>query len=146
MNNPPYLALDIGDRYIGLAYSEAGILAKELETIDRKNLTDQAVFEKISQQIEKHDIQTLVIGLPISADGAENDRCARIRQFSQKLEKYLKTFYFLLSTFYFPEDFSSFDALDLLKQKTSKKEKFQPDHAISAKLILERFLEERPNQ
>ena len=58
MNNPPYLALDIGDRYIGLAYSEAGILAKELETIDRKNLTDQAVFEKISQLILPQPCQT----------------------------------------------------------------------------------------
>lgn len=144
MSKPPFLALDFGDRYIGLAYSDAGFLPQELATIDQRHLTEDEVLQRLAAVIKNQEIKTLVIGLPVNADGSENNRCRQSRRFSENFKDYLKlTLSFLPSTFYFPEDFSSFDAKQQLKQRSNLKKKFQPDHALAAKFILARFLEER---
>lgn len=131
----PLLALDLGDRFIGLAYSEVGILATEIQTIDRRGKLDSQIFSQIEKIIKEREIKTLVVGLPISADGSENPRCQKIRTFINNFEN---------STFYFPEDFSSIDASLLPKLKLHQKTKTS-SHSQAARIILERFLEEMNN-
>ena len=110
-HNPPFLALDLGDRYIGLAFSEAGFLAKELETIDRKNVEDEKIFEQIESVIQNHEIQALVVGLPVNADGSENLQCLKIRQFMENFNVGASGHSpFIKDIIFTPEDFSSFDA------------------------------------
>jgi len=85
----PYLALDLGDRFIGLAFSEAGIFVSELQTIDRQGKSDDQIFRQIAEIIQKLEIKTLVVGLPISGNGSENDRCTQIRNFIFLLDAHI---------------------------------------------------------
>jgi len=133
----PYLALDLGDRFIGLAFSEAGIFVSELQTIDRQGKSDDQIFRQIAEIIQKLEIKTLVVGLPISGNGSENDRCTQIRNFIFLLDAHIGA---SLPIIFFPEDYSSIDANLLPKPKLNQKQKTS-SHSQAAKIILERFLE-----
>ena len=133
----PYLALDLGDRYIGTAYSEAGILVSAGETIDRQGKSDDQIFSQMAEIIKKYEIKSLVIGLPISGNGLENERCTQIRNFIFLLDAHIGA---SLPIIFFPEDYSSIDANLLPKPKLNQKQKTS-SHSQAAKIILERFLE-----
>lgn len=133
----PYLALDLGDRYIGTAFSEAGILVSADQTIDRQGKSDNQIFDQLADLIRSKEIQTLIVGLPINADGLENDRCAKIRDFVSSLDAHIGA---SLPIIFFPEDFSSIDANLLPKPKLNQKQKTS-SHSQAARIILERFLE-----
>lgn len=136
-SSSPYLALDIGDRYIGIAFSEAGILVSTDQTIDRKEKSDEQIFSQIAEIIRSKEIKTLVVGLPINADGSENFACQKIRDFILLLDAHIGA---SLPIIFPPEDYSSIDAHLLPKPKLNQKQKTS-SHSQAAKIILERFLE-----
>ena len=78
------LGLDIGEKTIGLALSDATLLiASPLDTLKRSKFTRDA--ENLAGVIEEHDIGGLIIGLPINMDGSEGPRCQSVRQFAANL-------------------------------------------------------------
>ncbi len=79
------LGLDLGEKTIGLALSDASlIVATPMETIRRTKFTADA--EKLALLIAEHDVAGLVIGLPVNMDGSEGPRCQSVRQFARNLE------------------------------------------------------------
>lgn len=63
------LSLDFGDKRIGVAMSDpTGLLASPLTTITRGNLRND--LEKIVGLVTENDVVTIVVGLPVSLDGA----------------------------------------------------------------------------
>jgi len=67
------LGLDIGERRIGVAVSdETGIIARGLETIDRKN--EYSAVEKISELIKKYNAEKVVYGMPYKKDGSVGEQ------------------------------------------------------------------------
>jgi putative Holliday junction resolvase len=81
------LGLDVGDRTIGLAVSDPGLMiASPVETIRRTKFTRDA--ETLIGLIDDRNVGGLVIGLPVNMDGSEGPRCQSTRQFAQNfLEK-----------------------------------------------------------
>lgn len=80
----PLLGLDIGEKTIGLALSDATLLiATPLSTIQRSKFTRDA--ENLATVIEEYEIGGLVIGLPINMDGSEGPKCQSVRQFAANL-------------------------------------------------------------
>ena len=78
------LGLDMGDKTIGLALSDAALMvATPMETIRRTKFTVDA--EKLTALIDAHEIGALVIGLPVNMDGGEGPRCQSVRQFAANL-------------------------------------------------------------
>ena len=80
------LALDLGDKTIGLAISDPNFrVGSPLETIRRKKFTQDA--ERLEEVIEENKVGGLVIGLPKNMDGTEGPRCQSVRQFARNMEK-----------------------------------------------------------
>ena len=78
------LALDIGDKTIGVAASDLlGITAQGVETIQRtSNKNDLA---RLGELVKNFEATTFVIGLPKNMDGTEGTRCEVVKKFAAKL-------------------------------------------------------------
>ena len=78
------LALDVGDRRIGLAITDAlGMTAQPLFTVHRTSL--HADLKAIARFIRKHGVTTLVVGRPLHADGAPSPQSAKTDSFASAL-------------------------------------------------------------
>jgi putative Holliday junction resolvase len=77
-----YLALDVGDRRIGLAVGDDAFgLARPLRTLSRRNLvTDLA---KLRELIAEEEVGALVIGLPLTLDGEHGHQAQRVERFAE---------------------------------------------------------------
>jgi putative Holliday junction resolvase len=72
------LALDYGDRRIGLALSDPmGLVARPLMTLTRT--TRARDLDRIRAIIGEHDVRRIVVGLPLDMDGGRGAR-ARITE------------------------------------------------------------------
>jgi putative Holliday junction resolvase len=78
------LALDHGEKTLGLAISDRGLrVASPLETLRRRKFTeDAAALQRICAE---QGIGGLVFGLPVNMDGSEGPRCQSVRQFARNL-------------------------------------------------------------
>lgn len=83
------LALDVGDRRIGLAVSDAlGMTAQGLETYTRKESTDADVAYILSVA-ERYRPVRLLFGLPRNMDGSYGFQTEKVRAFAAAvLEKW----------------------------------------------------------
>lgn len=81
-----YLALDVGDRRIGLAVGdEAHGLVRPLRTLVRRSVVkDIAELRRVAGD-EK--IDALVIGLPLTLRGDEGHQAERVRRFATASEE-----------------------------------------------------------
>lgn len=78
------LALDVGDRRIGLALSDPlGYTAQPLMTLRRGSL--HADLKSLARVIRKHSVSVIVVGLPLYASGAESPQSAKTRLFATAL-------------------------------------------------------------
>ncbi len=81
-----YLAVDFGERRIGLATSDAsGLIATPRRTLSRGS--DDRAVDEILKFLREEEVGEIVIGIPHHADGRENELAARVRSFGRKLEK-----------------------------------------------------------
>ena len=81
-----YLGLDVGDRTIGIAVSDAlGLTAQGVETIRRTSLKDD--LARLKTLMDEYDTMSLVIGLPKNMDGTEGERCAIVKAFFEEVKK-----------------------------------------------------------
>lgn len=84
MNSDYLLALDVGDRRIGVALaSRIARLPAPLETIDRQTVTD--VFSYIANLAKHHQAGVVVVGLPRGMDGQETGQTTLTRGFAKEL-------------------------------------------------------------
>jgi putative pre-16S rRNA nuclease len=76
-----YLALDLGDRRVGLAVGDdAHGLVRPLRTLVRRNLA--ADLAAISKAARDEDVEALVIGMPLTLRGEEGHQAQRVRRFA----------------------------------------------------------------
>ena len=125
------LAVDFGERRIGLATSDAsGRLATPRITLLRKS--DDAVLEELAGFAGREEIGLAVFGIPRSPEGVESPLAARIRSFAAKFER--KTG---LPVRFHEETLTSDEAARRLPRRARKEE---IDRAAAA-VLLEDFLE-----
>ena len=78
------LALDIGDKTIGIAASDLlGITAQGVETIRRTS--DKNDLKRLGELVAQFEAKTFVIGLPKNMDGSEGERCELVKKFAAKI-------------------------------------------------------------
>lgn len=83
-----YMALDIGDRTIGIAVSDLlGLTAQGVETIRRRKLEED--LQRLGELIHEYDVETLVSGYPKNMNGTEGDRCKIVTQFMEEVKKHI---------------------------------------------------------
>ncbi|MDE1163710.1 MAG: Holliday junction resolvase RuvX [Acidobacteriaceae bacterium] len=84
MSTPRILALDIGDRRIGLAITdELGLTAQPLFTLHRTSL--KADLKTIARFIRQRGATVVVSGLPLNADGTEGPQASKARAFAEEI-------------------------------------------------------------
>jgi putative Holliday junction resolvase len=82
------LALDVGNRRIGVALSDPlGYTAQPLLTIHRTTL--KADLKSIARLIRRHEVATVIIGLPIHASGEASPQSAKTQAFAESLRAHL---------------------------------------------------------
>jgi putative Holliday junction resolvase len=80
-----YLALDVGDRRIGLAVGDdAHGLVRPLRTLVRRSAA--ADVAAIGEVARDEEVGALVIGLPLTLRGEEGHQAARVRRFASDAE------------------------------------------------------------
>ncbi len=78
------LALDIGDKTIGVAASDLlGITAQGVETIRRTS--DKNDLKRLGELVKDFEATTFIIGLPKNMDGSEGTRCELVKKFAEKI-------------------------------------------------------------
>jgi len=130
---PACLGLDYGLRRIGFAACDAeASLAFAIDT--HVEGRDGSVFSLIEKMIVERNIQTLVVGLPLTTAGEEADLAQKARTFGDKLA--LK---FSLPVVMWDERYSSQEAdrwLVLAKRPTR-----EDRDALAAEIILQSYLD-----
>jgi putative Holliday junction resolvase len=87
---PRILALDIGDRRIGLAITdELGLTAQPLFTLHRRTPKPNlhADLKAISRFIRRHHVTDIVVGNPLHADGTPSPQSLKSQAFAQALRE-----------------------------------------------------------
>jgi putative Holliday junction resolvase len=80
------LALDVGDRRIGLAITDPlGLTAQPLFTLHRTTL--RADLKSIARFIRQHKVEALLVGNPLHADGTPSPQAAKAQAFAQALQE-----------------------------------------------------------
>jgi putative Holliday junction resolvase len=82
--NAPLVGLDLGEKTIGVAVSDATrTVASPLELIRKTKFTDDA--NRLFQLMESRGAAGIVVGLPVNMDGTEGPRCQSARAFARNL-------------------------------------------------------------
>ncbi len=81
-----FLALDIGEQRVGIAWAHADVRVPVVVTT---LLTGQSDFwDRLAKIIEEHDIGQLVLGLPRGLNGQETAQTAAARLFGQDVSSH----------------------------------------------------------
>lgn len=80
-----YLALDVGDRRIGVAVAEDTFgIARPLPTLRRHDLASDV--RAVGDIARREEATSLVIGLPLTLRGEEGAQALRVRRFARACE------------------------------------------------------------
>lgn len=135
------LGIDFGRRRIGLALSDpTATIATPLETV-RRRAGKRPPLRRLEALAREHEVEHLVVGLPLGLDGEENEWCAEVRRAGDRLAERLE-----VPVDYVDERLTSVRAeravrsLGLPKEEREKKERID---AAAAVLILQSWLDAR---
>jgi putative Holliday junction resolvase len=127
------LGLDIGNRRIGVAISDATkLIATPLTVIDQR--TEDALA-RLREIVAEHDPDEVVVGVPINLPGQSGEQASLTQIAARDFASALALPLVLVD-----ESFSSAEAKAII---ASKRRKDQPQHddAIAASVILQRHLD-----
>lgn len=123
------IAIDLGLKRIGLAYSADKNFVTPLNAIERKN-RNQAAAE-VKTAIQEWDAEAVVIGIPIG--GSSEDEMRR------RVEHFMNLVEFDGPVYYQDESHSSLEAEASMKGLIKQKKDGRID-SLAAKIILERWI------
>jgi len=84
------MALDVGEKTIGVALSdETGTIASPLTTI-RRTESIKADLREVVRLIEEHDVSKVVVGIPKMLSGEEAVQAGKVREFADRLARRLR--------------------------------------------------------
>ena len=82
--NERIVALDVGDRRIGIAVSDPlGLTAQPVETYTRVGYGPDT--RRIAQLAQQYGTNRILCGLPLNMDGTQGFQTQKVREFSEKL-------------------------------------------------------------
>jgi putative Holliday junction resolvase len=79
------LAVDFGERRVGLALSDpTATLAQPFGTLERR-AGKRPPMTKLIEIVEQHEVDRIVVGLPLALDASDTDWTVEVRTFAAKL-------------------------------------------------------------
>ena len=125
------MGIDYGDARIGIAATDDfGILAHPVETIDQ---TKGDSIERIARLVELRNIKTLVVGLPVRADGTEGSSAEKVRAFAALVRDRIPT----VPLVFVDEFLTTSNAAAKLREagRNAKKQKAVIDQAAAVEIL-----------
>ena len=135
------MALDVGDKTIGIAISDALLLtAQARPTLRRKDLkSDLEILRHLAEENEVHEI---VIGNPLHMSGHKSPQSEKVALFAEQLHKVLD-----IPQVFWDERLTSFAAEQHLEELGLNWRKRRPHvDKIAAMIILQNYLDSRPGR
>jgi putative Holliday junction resolvase len=81
-----FMALDVGDRRIGVALSDPGqTLARGLQVINRRS--DRVDMEVIASLVKEHEVEKIVVGYPLQLDGTVGEQARKVEVYVAELRE-----------------------------------------------------------
>lgn len=133
------LGVDVGTVRIGLALSDVErMVATPLQTVQGRD--QQAAIDAICEVIQTHDVQALIVGLPLDLDGREGRAAKRTRRFVRRLEARAT-----LPVFWLDERLTSAQATrTLIQADVGRAQRKKVIDQVAASLILQSWLDAQP--
>ena len=136
---PRTLAIDYGDRRIGLAVSDLlGITAQPVGYLTVNG--DRDALKQLVSYVTEYQIKKFVLGLPKNMDGSEGNRVEKTRDFARKLQEDFPD----IPIDYYDERMTTIVAQRALIGMNVRKKEGKKD-MLSAAIILQGYLETHPN-
>ncbi len=150
-----WMALDVGEARIGVAISDAtGFLASPYTTL-HVTRDESQTWKAIQRLIEETETEGLVIGLPISLDGAIHSQAKQVQAFAEHLRERIT-----VPLTFWDERLSTVEAERLLNERgeaelgkpykaaggrkrnqTRRRRRKQEVDALAAAIILQEYLD-----
>ncbi len=133
-----YLALDLGDRRIGIALSDPlGMLARPLEVMERTSRA--ADYAHIAKRVAEYNVATIIVGLPLNMDGTEGSRAAWSRDYAAELAETVG-----VPVVMWDERLSTEEAAAILRAQGKRPGEHKDGiDAVAAAVILQSYLDAR---
>ena len=132
------LALDTGDKRIGVALSDpTQTLASPFTIIER--VTDEQAIRDILKIVTENKVDCIIVGLPHSMDGSIGYQAEKVQLFAGQLEKQID-----IPVEYRDERFTTVTAMRLKQESSPRKLKRNTRYdAMAAAIILQEYLDEK---
>lgn len=136
------LALDVGDKTIGVAVSDELLFtAQGVEVIRRTSLEKD--FARLQQLITDYSVETIVVGLPKNMNGTVGPRGELVQQFSLELTTAIPN----ITIKHWDERLSTVAAeKSLIAADVSRAKRRKVIDKMAAVFILQGYLDSLPNQ
>jgi len=90
MGMPRIMALDVGDKTIGVAVSdELGITAVPV-TVIKRGPSEEADLKAVEDIVGEYGVSRVIVGIPIMLSGEPGIQAEKVRAFVEKLAKRLR--------------------------------------------------------
>ncbi len=131
------LCLDVGDRTIGIAVSDSlRIIASGIGQLRRDKPEKNKELKHIKSLIFQHEVDKLVVGLPLNMKGEEGEQAKRVRNFVDELSSGIE-----IPVVLFDERLSTVEAEKVLREaKVSPLKRRKVRDKIAATVILQNYL------
>lgn len=133
---PRIMALDVGESTLGIALSDPlGLTAQPLTTIRR--VGPRKDLKALSELINRHEVDKIVVGLPLRLQGDAGPAAMETMSFVQRLEKSL-----VVPIVTWDERLTTVQAeRALLEADVSRRRRKQIIDSVAAALILQSYLD-----
>jgi putative holliday junction resolvase len=127
------LALDIGERRVGVAISDPGAtIASPLEVLDATARLD----DRIAAIVDEYEVGLVVAGLPLTLGGEEGPQAERVRLVGERIAGRIG-----IPLVYHDERLSSAQANRAMEGATSSRKRRGTVDKVAAAIFLQSFLD-----
>ena len=128
--------LDFGDKTIGVAISDkTHTIATPIRTLRRKGIKKDIL--ELTKIFDEYNVGGVILGLPLSLNGEENQRTEKVRIFGNEIEKITD-----IKVTFFDERFSSDVVFKELRKNSLSTSKIKKKlNHLAASYILQGFLD-----
>jgi putative Holliday junction resolvase len=131
-------ALDVGDVRIGVAVSDdLGVSVRGIGVVRRRGGAHD--LQALAGLLAPHEVDRIVIGLPLNMDGTEGRQATRVRAFGERLRRHLR-----LPIDFWDERLTTFEAEDRLRRhgvRAARRRELVDQ--VAAEVILRSYLDGR---
>lgn len=129
------LALDVGDRRIGVAISDPlGLWARPLTVLVRRS--KQEDYQAIAQLVREHEVDRVIVGHPIGLKGDVGPQARKVERYAAGLAEHLSVPLLL-----WDERLSTAEAEEMLREGGESPREYRGRvDAVAAAVILQAYL------